>query len=96
MVIRHASLLRYAYSACLVSICKKKNTFISYISYILIIKREYDMKSLSSVSCKNVLRSSTAHFNSKKAKQSRYTPGGTQRVPGNKVPRFRDNGTRWW
>jgi len=31
-----------------------------------------------------------------KIKQFHYRPGVVQRVPGIKVPRFRDNGTGWW
>jgi hypothetical protein len=31
-----------------------------------------------------------------KVKQSRYRPGVAKRVPEVKVPRFHDNGTRWW
>ena len=31
-----------------------------------------------------------------KVKHSRYRPGVAQSVPGNKVPRFHDNGTGWW
>jgi hypothetical protein len=44
-------------------------------------------------SCSKPLRNASEKVT---VKESHYTPEQAQRVPGFKVPRFRDNGTGWW